>query len=229
MEINPDNEIKDGGQGGSATPNNTNNNGGGRKKIVSIAVLIGAVLLLVLWGIKVYNNLVTKQESAQTAIGNIQTAYQRRADLIPNIVAAVESYKNYEGETLIAVTEARAKATSTTIDANNITAEQLQAFQAAQDGMSSALSRLLVAVEKYPDLKANTNYLDLHSKLESCENSIAQARKDYNDVAKDFNTYGRRFPNNIISGMYHFDKMPYFEAVSENAEVAPDVNSMLND
>ena len=200
------------------------NNVKSRKGIVVLAV----IAILVLWGVRVYNNLVGKQETVETAVGNVQTAYQQRADLIPNLVAAVKSYAEYEQETLTAVVEARAKATSTTIDANNLTGEQLQAFQAAQDQMSSALSRLLVTIEKYPDLKANQNYLDLHSQLEACENTIANARREFNATAKEYNTFLRRFPNNIIANFGNFDKMPYFEA-SEAAQEAPNVGDLFND
>lgn len=199
-----------------------------RNKVFVTCIIVAAIFgLTAIWGIRVYNKLVSSQETMQQAVGNVQNAYQRRADLIPNIVAAVKSYAEYEQSTLQAVTEARAKASSTTIDANNMTAEQLESFQAAQAQMSSALSRLLVTIEKYPDLKAGNNYLDLHSKLESCENSIANARKDFNDKAKDYNKLLRRFPNNIIAGLYDFEKMPYFEAITEGAEVAPNVGEML--
>ena len=200
------------------------NNVKSRKGIVVLAV----IAILVLWGVRVYNNLVGKQETVETAVGNVQTAYQQRADLIPNLVAAVKSYAEYEQETLTAVVETRAKATSITIDANNLNEEQLQAFQAAQDQMSSALSRLLVTIEKYPDLKANQNYLDLHSQLEACENTIANARREFNATAKEYNTFLRRFPNNIIANFGNFDKMPYFEA-SEAAQEAPNVGDLFND
>lgn len=197
-----------------------------KKGLLTIVIIVGAVALLALWGIRIYNGLVTKQETVETAVGNVQTAYQKRADLIPNLVAAVKSYAEYESETLTAVVEARAKATSTTIDAANLTENNLKAFQAAQDQMSSALSRLLVTIEKYPDLKANQNYLDLHSQLESCENAIANARKQFNESARDYNTYLRRFPNSIIANMSGFDKKPYFEA-SEAAQEAPNVGDLF--
>lgn len=195
-----------------------------KKGIIVIVVLL---VVLVLWGMGVYNGLVSKQETVETAIGNIQTAYQKRADLIPNLVATVKNYAEYEAKTLEAVVNARAKATSMTLDASNLTEENLKAFQAAQDEMSGALSRLLVSVEQYPDLKANQNYLDLQSQLEGCENGIANARREFNETARDFNTSLRRFPNNIIANMFGFDKMPYFEA-SEGAENAPDVKELFN-
>ena len=191
-----------------------------------ILVIIALLVLAVLWGMNVYNGLVTKEEAVETAVGNIQTAYQKRADLIPNLVATVKNYAEYEAGTLTAVVEARAKATATTLDAKNLTEENLKAFQAAQDEMSGALSRLLVTVEQYPDLKANQNYLDLQSQLEACENTIANARREFNETAKDYNTSIRRFPANILANMFGFDKKPYFQA-SEGAEQAPDVKDLF--
>ena len=192
-----------------------------------ILVILILALLAVLWGMKIYNGLVSQQEAVETAVGNVQTAYQKRADLIPNLVATVKNYAEYEAGTLTAVVEARAKATATTLDASNLTEENMKAFQAAQAEMSGALSRLLVTVEQYPDLKANQNYLDLQSQLESCENAIANARKQFNETARVYNTAVRRFPGNIIAGMFGFDKKPYFEA-SEAAQQAPDVKDLFN-
>ena len=192
-----------------------------------LIIILALVAVLVIWGVGVYNGLVSKQEGVETAVGNVQTAYQKRADLIPNLVATVKNYAEYEAGTLTAVVEARAKATATTLDASNLTEENLKAFQAAQDEMSSALSRLLVTVEQYPDLKANQNYLDLQSQLESCENAIAAARKQFNETARAYNTAVRRFPANIIAGLFGFDKKPYFEA-SEAAQQAPDVKDLFN-
>ena len=192
-----------------------------------LIIILALVAVLVIWGVGVYNGLVSKQEGVETAVGNVQTAYQKRADLIPNLVATVKNYAEYEAGTLTAVVEARAKATATTLDASNLTEENLKAFQAAQDQMSSALSRLLVTVEQYPDLKANQNYLDLQSQLEGCENAIANARKQFNETARAYNTAVRRFPANIIAGMFGFDKKPYFEA-SEAAQQAPDVKDLFN-
>ena len=191
-----------------------------------LIVIIMLVVLTAIFGVSIYNGLVSKQEAVEKAVGNVQTAYQKRADLIPNLVATVRNYAEYEAKTLKAVVEARAKATSTTLDASNLTEENLKAFQAAQDQMSGALSRLLVTVEQYPDLKANQNYLDLQSQLESCENSIANARREFNDTARDFNTYARRFPNNIFANMFGFEEKPYFEA-SEAAQQAPDVKDLF--
>lgn len=191
-----------------------------------VIILIVLVALVAIWGVGAYNGLVSKQEGVETAVGNVQTAYQQRADLIPNLVATVKNYAEYEAKTLEAVVEARAKATATTLDANNLTEENIKAFQAAQDQMSNALSRLLVTVEQYPDLKANQNYLDLQSQLESCENAIATARKQFNETARDYNTAVRRFPANLIAGLFGFDKKPYFEA-SEAAQEAPNVGDLF--
>ena len=191
-----------------------------------IIVIIGLLVLLVVWGLGIYNGLVSKQESVEKAVGNVQTAYQKRADLIPHLFATVKNYAEYEAGTLTAVVEARAKATSVTLDASNLTEESLKTFQAAQDQMSSALSRLLVTVEQYPDLKANQNYLDLQSQLEGCENTIANARREFNETAREYNTAVRRFPASIIAGMFGFDKKPYFEA-SEAAQQAPDVKDLF--
>lgn len=192
-----------------------------------LIIIIALVALAVIWGVSVYNGLVNKEESVETAVGNVQTAYQKRADLIPNLVATVKNYAEYEAKTLEAVVEARAKATSITLDANNLTEENLKAFQAAQDQMSGTLSRLLVTMEQYPDLKANQNYLDLQSQLESCESAIANARRQFNETARTYNTAVRRFPANIIASIFGFEKKPYFEA-SEAAQEAPNVGDLFN-
>lgn len=192
-----------------------------------IIIILALVVLAIIWGVGIYNGLVTKQEGVEKAIGNVQTAYQKRADLIPNLVATVKNYAEYEQGTLTAVVEARAKATSVTLDPSNLTEENVKAYMNAQNELSGALSRLLVTVEQYPDLKANQNYLDLQSQLESCENAIANARKQFNETARVYNTAVRRFPGNIIAGMFGFDKKPYFEA-SEAAQQAPDVKDLFN-
>lgn len=208
-----------------ANTNNAAANGKSRKSL-SLIILLAVLAVIVLWGVGVYNKLVPMQEKTEMAIGNIQTACQQRSDLIPNLVATVKSYAEYEQETLTAVMEARSKATSMNLDASNLTEENMQAFQAAQEQLSGSLSRLLVTFEKYPELKANQNYMDLHDKLEKCENTIALARKQFNESARDFNTQLRRFPNNIIAGMFGFDKVPYFEA-SEKAQEAPNVGDLF--
>ena len=196
------------------------------KKIVFIA--LAALFLMGGFSSCGYNTMVSKEEAVTAAAGNLQTAYQQRADLIPNLVATVKSYAEYEARTLEAVVEARSKATSVTLDAENLTEENLKAFQAAQDEMSGALSRLLVTVEQYPDLKANQNYLDLQSQLEGCENKIANARREFNEAVQSYNTFIRKFPLNIIAGIFGFDKKPYFEA-SEGADRAPDVGSLFKE
>jgi len=195
-----------------------------KKRYVSIIIIL---VLLALWGMTLYNGMVSRQEAVEQTVGNIQTAYQKRADLIPNLVATVKNYAEYEAGTLTAVVEARAKATSITLDSQNLTEENIKAFQAAQDEVSGALSRLLVTVEQYPELKANQNYLDLQVQLESCENAIANARRQFNETARNYNTYLRRFPNNIIASLFNFEKIPYFEA-SEAAQNAPNVGDLFD-
>ncbi len=194
------------------------------KRIIIIA--IAALFMSTGFSSCGYNTMVSKEEAVASAAGNMQTAYQKRADLIPNLVATVKSYAEYEAGTLTAVVEARSKASSVILDTENLTEENLKAFQAAQNEMSGALSRLLVTVEQYPDLKANQNYLDLQSQLESCENSIANARRQFNEAVQSYNTYIRKFPTNIIAGIFGFDKKPYFEA-SESAQEAPDVKNLF--
>lgn len=186
------------------------------KTIVIIAVLA----IIAMWGISAYNGLVSMDEGVQTKWADVETQYQRRADLIPNLVNTVKGYAAHESETLQAVVEARAKATSMNIDPNNMSAEQIANFQKAQDGVSSALGRLLVTVEKYPNLKANENFKELQAQLEGTENRISVARRDYNEAARKYNTTLRSFPKNILAGMFGFEKKAYFEA-QEGSEQAP--------
>lgn len=188
------------------------------KTIVIIAVLA----IIAMWGISAYNGLVSMDEGVQTKWADVETQYQRRADLIPNLVNTVKGYAAHESETLQAVVEARAKATSMNIDPSNMSAEQIANFQKAQDGVSSALGRLLVTVEKYPDLKANENFKELQAQLEGTENRISVARRDYNEAARKYNTTLRSFPKNILAGMFGFEKKSYFEA-QEGSEQAPTV------
>jgi LemA protein len=169
-----------------------------------------------------YNTMVEKQEAVTAQWSQVENVYQRRADLIPNLVATVKGYADFEQETLTAVVEARAKATSINVDPSKLDANSIQQFQAAQDGLSSALARLMVVVEKYPDLKANQNFLELQSQLEGTENRIAVERRKYNETAQAYNTYIRKFPNNFIAGMFDFEKSEYFKA-DEGAEAAPKV------
>lgn len=169
-----------------------------------------------------YNTMVEKQETVTAQWAQVENVYQRRADLIPNLVATVKGYAAHESETLTGVIEARAKATSVNIDASKLDASSIQRFQAAQDGLSSALSKLMVVVERYPDLKANQNFLELQSQLEGTENRIAVERKKFNDTARGYNTYIRKFPNNFVAGWFDFEKKDYFEATA-GAEEAPKV------
>lgn len=185
-------------------------------------IIIALLGLAVLWGVRSYNNFVDLEEGIDGTWGNVENQYQRRNDLIPNLVNTVKGYADFEQETLTQVIEARAKATQTTIDPSNMTQEQLQQFQASQGEVSSALSRLLVTVERYPDLKANQNFLELQAQLEGAENRIAVARNNFNDEAKNYNAKTRKFPGTIIASIFGFDRKPYFESV-EGAETAPTV------
>jgi len=190
---------------------------------IIIAAFIGLIVLgFVLWGVKAYNNMVTLQEGVTSQWGNVETQYQRRADLIPNFVNTVKGAAAFEQETLTRVIEARAKATQVTLDPTNMTAENMQQFQAAQGELSSALSRLMVVVEKYPELKATQNFRDLQVTLEGTENRISTARRKFNEAAQAFNIFIKRFPQNIIAGMFGFTARPYFESM-EGAEKAPEV------
>ena len=192
------------------------------KKSKSALILVIIVALLALWGVKAYNNMVSQEEGVSTAWANVESQYQRRADLIPNLVNTFKGYAAHESETLQAVVNARTKATSINIDAENMTPEQLQEFQKAQSEVGGALGRLIAVAESYPDLKANQNFLELQAQLEGTENRIAVARNNFNEAAKKFNTYIRKFPQSLLSGMFGFDKKPYFEA-EEGSQKAPTV------
>ena len=183
---------------------------------------IGALVILVLWIFSSYNGLVSKEEAVNSQWGTVESQYQRRMDLIPNLVNTVKGYAQFEQETLTKVIEARSNATSVKIDPSNLTPEKLQQFQQAQEGVTSALSRLLVVVEKYPDLKANQNFLDLQSQLEGTENRIAVERKRFNDVVNTYNNSVRSFPGVLVAKISGFDRKGYFEA-SQGAEKAPTV------
>ena len=188
---------------------------------IIIAGFLGlVVLVLVLWGTKVYNGMVTMNEGVSSQWGNVETQYQRRSDLIPNFVNTVKGAADFEQTTLTQVIEARAKATSVTIDPAKMTEANMQQFQQAQGELSSALSRLMVVVEKYPELKATQNFRDLQVELEGTENRISVERRKFNDVARTFNTYIKRFPQNFLAGMFGFQAKPYFEA-TEGSEKAP--------
>jgi LemA protein len=190
--------------------------------IIVVAFLALVVLVVVLWGTKVYNGMVTMQESVTSQWGNVETQYQRRSDLIPNFVNTVKGAANFEQSTLTQVIEARAKATSITIDPTKMTAANLQQFQQAQGQVSSALGRLMVVMEQYPELKATQNFRDLQIELEGTENRISVERRKFNEVALTYNTYIKRFPQNFMSGMFGFQTKPYFEA-EKGAEKAPEV------
>ena len=193
------------------------------KKSNRTLLIIGVIIVLIfLWGRKLYNGFVTMDEGVTGQWANVENVYQRRSDLIPNLVNTVKGYADFEQETLTQVIEARAKATSVTIDPSNLNPQSIANFQQAQDGMSSALSRLLVTIERYPDLKANQNFLELQSQLEGTENRIAVERRKFNESVRGFNTSIRKFPANLIAGMTGFDEKGYFEAVA-GAEVAPTV------
>lgn len=183
-------------------------------------IIIAAVALLVVWGIRINNNMVTMEENVNKAWGNVENVYQRRADLIPNLVNTVKGYAQHESSTFESVVNARAKATSINVNPENMTAEQLKEFQQAQSEVGSALGRLIAIGEAYPELKANENFKELQAQLEGTENRIAVERKNFNDEAQKFNSYIRRFPQSIIAGMRDFDKKPYFEA-EEGANKAP--------
>lgn len=191
------------------------------KNITAIILIIVGLIVLV-QGCSSYNGFVDKEENANNSWAKVESAYQRRADLIPNLVEVVKGYAAHEKETLESVVNARAKATSTTIDASNLTPESMAQFQQAQNGLSSALSRLLVTVEKYPDLKANQNFLELQSQLEGTENRIKVARDKYNDSVTVFNKSVKRFPGNIFAGIFGFDSRTLFES-EEGSEKAPEV------
>jgi len=188
----------------------------------STLLLIGLVVIAILWVRGIYNNTVSKDEAIAGQWGQVETAYQRRGDLIPNLVNTVKGYAEHERETLTEVIEARAKATSVNINPENINPQAIQQFQAAQDGLSQALGKLMVVVERYPDLKANQNFLDLQQQLESTENRIAVERRKFNDVTRDYNTFIRKFPSNILAGIFGFETKGYFES-AEGSEVAPTV------
>ena len=191
--------------------------------IGTVAVVGLIVLIIVLSSASIYNRMVNYEEKIKEAWSQVENVYQRRADLIPNLVNTVKGYAKYEQETLTQVIQARSKATSVNINADNLNQETLDKFQQAQEGLGSALSRLLVVVEKYPDLKANQSYLDLQAQLEGTENRIATERRKFNQVTREYNSFIRRFPNKFFANWYGFEEKPYFKA-KEGAEEVPKVN-----
>lgn len=192
------------------------------KGIIVTLVIVGVLVIIFLWGMGGYNKMVSQEEGVTSAWSQVENVYQRRADLVPNLVATVKGYAAHEQETLEGVVNARAKATQTTIDPANMTPEAMAQFQAAQGELSTALGKLMVVVERYPDLKANQNFLELQAQLEGTENRITVERQKFNEAAKSFNTLIRKFPKNIIAGMFGFERKEYFEA-KEGAEEAPKV------
>lgn len=193
---------------------------------MKILAVVGVVVLLLAWkGCSSYNGLVGLDEGVNQAWAQVQNQYQRRADLIPNLVETVKGAANFERETLEAVIQARANATRPEINAGNLlnNPQAFQQFQQAQDNLGAALGRLLVVVERYPELKANQNYLDLQTQLEGTENRIAVERKRFNEVVQNYNSTRRVFPNNFFAGMFGFQQRPYFEATAE-AQQAPKVD-----
>lgn len=190
-----------------------------KKSTIILLVVLGVILV---WGVTSYNGLVSAEENVSTAWSNVENQYQRRADLIPNLVNTVKGYAAHEQETLDAVVSARTRATQVVVDADDMTPEKLQQFQKAQGEVGAALGRLLAITEAYPDLKANQNFLELQAQLEGTENRISVERRNFNDAARRFNTSIRTFPRNIIAGMCGFEKRPYFEA-EESAAKAPEV------
>ena len=190
-----------------------------KKSTIGLVVALAAVAM---WAISAYNGMVKLDEAVSTSWSNVENQYQRRADLIPNLVNTVKGYASHEKETFEAVVAARTKATQMTVDADNLTPEKLQEFQKAQGEVGAALSRLLAITEAYPELKANQNFLELQAQLEGTENRISVERKNFNETARTFNTSIRTFPRSLLAGIFGFEKRPYFEA-EEGANKTPDV------
>ena len=194
-----------------------------KRSYVVIIVIVAVVLVLFFWIKGMYNSMVRTDETVSQAWAQVENVYQRRADLVPNLVATVKGYAEHESSTLEAVVEARAKATQATVDPSTLSEEELARFMSAQNELGTAIGRLLVSVERYPDLKANQNFLELQAQLEGTENRISVERQKFNEAARNYNVTIRRFPNNIFAGMFGFEKKGYFEA-SEGAEQAPVVS-----
>ena len=193
-----------------------------KKGLIILLVVAAVVLGVFFWFQGNYNNMVKMDEGVQAAWSQVENVYQRRADLIPNLVATVKGYAQHEQQTLEGVVSARSKATQISVDAENLTPENLAKYQKAQGELGAALGKLLAITENYPELKANENFLALQSQLEGTENRITVERNKYNQAARNYNTTIRQFPKNIVAGMFGFEKKPYFEA-QEGAEVAPKV------
>jgi len=194
-----------------------------KSTLITLAIVLVAVIIIIIWPVSLYNKMVRADEQVSQSWGQVENVYQRRADLIPNLVNTVKGAADFERNTLQAVIEARANATSMKIDPTQLTEENLAAFQKAQDNLSSSLSRLMVVVERYPELKANQNFLELQAQLEGTENRITVERMKFNESVQNYNSLIRRFPANMVAGLMNFDKKAYFQA-AEGAEVAPDVD-----
>ena len=192
------------------------------KKTVTWIVVLGVLAIVVIWGVSRYNAIITAEENVNTAWSQVENQYQRRADLIPNLVETVKGYAAHESETFESVIAARAKATQVVVDPTHATVEQIAAFQAAQGELTQALGKLMAISESYPDLKASQNFSALQSQLEGTENRITVARNNFNEVARQFNTLIRRFPTNLIANAMNAEKRAYFEA-TDGAEQAPKV------
>lgn len=193
-----------------------------KKSIIVIAVIAVVVIALFGWVKGGYNGMVEQEETVSKAWSQVENVYQRRADLIPNLVNTVKGYAAHEKETLQGVVEARAKATQMSVNLDDLSAENIKKYQAAQGDLQQAIGRLLMLTENYPDLKANENFRDLQAQLEGTENRITVERQKFNEAAKEYNTNIRKFPNNILAGIFGFEKKGYFEA-QEGAEKAPEV------
>ncbi len=198
-----------------------------KKWLIPVIILVVIAFGIYQWAVGFNNTAVEYEANAKTAWSNVESQYQRRNDLIGNLVKTVQGAADFERGTLTDVIEARAKATSTTIDVNDLTPEKLAAFQEAQSGLSSALSRLLVTVERYPDLKANQNFLDLQSQLEGTENRINVARNRYNEAVNVYDIHTTKFPNKLLAGWFGFEEMARYQA-NPGSENAPDVNFEFN-
>ena len=193
-----------------------------KKALIPILIIAVVGIFIYTKAVGVYNMFVQNEETINGQWAEVETQYQRRADLIPNLVNTVKGYADFEQETLTAVIEARAKATSITLQADDLSPEKIAQYQQAQDQLSGSLSRLLVAVERYPELKANQNFLELQAQLEGTENRIAVARRNFNQSVQSYNASLRTFPNNLFAGWYGFETKGYFEA-AQGAEQAPTV------
>ena len=193
-----------------------------KRNTISIVAILGVVLIIIIWLVSAYNGLVQKDEACSQQWSKVESQYQRRLDLIPNLVNTVKGYASHEKETFTEVIQARNQAASAKVDPNNLTQESLDKYQQTQTQLKSSLDRLMVVVERYPDLKANQNFLELQSQLEGTENRIAVERQRFADVVKVFNSKIRSFPTNIIAGMFSFERKAYF-ASETGAETAPKV------